>query len=274
MAVRWTTRPGAEGENLASGAILINEDGRINLGGNGSDNSDTTENERINLVADATSPPSDWGPYDATEIGKGIVSFNDNYQLFHHNRWGTGPDEVYDYISYGVWASANRSFTGRILISPISGGPIFTDGGAFALVKDGAPPTAADGIGTASFTGNQHTYISRSGRRDLIIEGRANATINFAKGTAELDIWNRNHNLAYYTVKDITVDGNILSGGRGSTENSLAAITRNFAISLHAEIFGDNAQEIVGTVKVNGRDSANRSSEYRTAFGMLNEEYR
>ncbi len=266
---------GAEGENLATGAILINEDGRINLGGNKEDDPATPDNERLNVVADVTSPPSDWGPYDRS-LGWGNASFNGNYLLLHYNRWDEGSGKVYDYVSYGVWAQANRSLTG-VVWSPDSNGSLrYRGGDAFALVKDGAPPTAPDGIGTASFTGHNVTYrIHPLTGLDIITEGPVNARVNFAQGEAELHVFRWGRSDPDYSVRNITVDGNILSGGTGSTTLTFGtAIYSDFRITLHAEIFGNEAQEMAGTIKVNGTRYGRNPAEFRTAFAARNDAHR
>ncbi len=259
---------GAAGETLATGAILINSDGRITLGGNAKDDPDTPKNERLNVVADVTSPPSDWGPHDV-KLDLGIASFSGNYHLSHYNRWGTGADEVYEYISFGSWASDDDPF-----IEPGDG----DYGGIFVFVKDGAPATVADAIGTATYTGHHHTVFRSSDLGSGKFIDKAEARVNFAQGTAELDIYLQGGGVVpfgtpYYSVKNITVDGNKLSGGTGSTLATNAYILNNFVVSLHGAVFGDTAQEIAGTVKVNG-DNGRYTSEYVTAFGLRNDEHR
>ncbi len=262
---------GAEGENLATGAILINEDGRINLGGN------TTGNNRINVVADVTSLPADYGPHDRTRP-LGIASFSGSYHMEQYNRWGTGPDQVYEYISFGGWAKSDTGdFTSR--------GPGDVRE-VFALVKDGAPATSVDSIGTASFVGNHHTWwTSTALAPPLTYEGNATARVNFGDKTAAIDFWVRSvsNSLPLYTVSNITLDGNVLSGGQASTQladGTRRAITKRFRVrNLHGGVFGENAEEITGTLYVTGNASNEQNAvtepiQYRTAFGMRNEAYK
>ncbi len=265
---------GAAGETLATGAILINSDGRITLGGNAKDDPDTPENERLNVVADVTSPPSDWGPHDV-KLDLGIASFSGNYHLSQYNRWGTGPGEVYDYISFGRWASSSQEFTSRG-----SG----DNGGVFALVRNGTPVTKADVIGTASFTGNQVTHIFRpfNPGNNLSNEGRVEAKVNFAKKTADVDIYYAALSGGpFYIVREIKVDGNVLSGGTFSSRFGddfiIVLDGETTTTNLHAAIFGEKAEEVVGTIRIFGYDDNTpepRLNILTTAFGARNNEYR
>ncbi len=274
---------GAEGENLATGAILINEDGRINLGGNTKDDPATTDNERTNVVADATSPPGEFGGYDRTwtydpSLTLGIVSFNENYQLLHQNRWGSGIGEVYDYVSYGMWATAEVAFTR--FSTGTSGSLPLTGAGTFALVKNGAPATAADMIGTATFDGYHVSILGRVPRRGGATtitfnpDGVARATVNFADKTAQLAfwLWGNNDGDPWYRIDDLTVSGNILSGGKYVGDDGPLIMNDAGLPSVHAGIFGDLAQEIAGTISVS--NSNNTGTFFRewvdTAFAARN----
>ncbi len=264
---------GAEGETLATGAILINEDGRINLGGNGSDDPDTPENERLNVVADVTSPASDWGPHDV-KLDLGIASFSGNYHLSQYNRWGTGPGEVYDYISFGSWASDDDPFT-----APGLG----NNSGIFVFVRDGAPATAADAIGTASFTGNHFTQLRDLRNPNVASEhpGSAKAKVDFANDTAELDIYIPSVSGGpWYSVKNINLNGNVLSGGAFSHPSGNIFpifLNRNDTTStIHAGVFGEKAEEIAGTIRAEGARTGapSRRATMTTVFGLRNDEYR
>ncbi len=278
---------GAEGENLATGAILINQDGRINLGGHAEDDPATPANERINVLADATSPLSEYGTNDY-KMDLGLISFGGNYHLTHYNRWGAGIDQVYEYVAFGIWSSADRTFTshphGTIytdrFTSPTERGAGNLDGGAFALVRDGAPATVLDAIGTARFTGHHLTY-RRYGANDEgnhLLQGNLTGWIDFAKSTAGMDFGHPSFNGAWFSVRDIKLDGNVLSGGNFSADTSRFGniiLTRDDAkTTLHAGIFGENAEEIAGTLRMSGTNSDDEEHVLSAAFALRNNEYR
>ncbi len=256
---------GAAGETVATGGILFNSDGRINLGGNGTDDPDTTENERINVVADADTPIHILGTRDQIRKERGIVSFQGKQQLIHDNRWAAGEGKTYEFISFGVWATGVNNLTNLV-----TSGSSLTDGGAFALLNEDGLVTPPDLIGTASYSGRS---VSIDNDND-IRETSATATVNF--GTSRADLYFR----SYYNVTGLKVDGNMLSGGTYSDRNdSNAPMTdEQFAdggtISVHAVVLGDKAQELGGTIRVTGTGANNTQLSVNTAFGMRNNAHR
>ncbi len=280
---------GAAGETVATGAILINEDGRINLGGNAEDLPATTEkNERINVVFDVTQSTTLKGPHDALRNDKGIVSFSSGtgqgYQLVQNNRYGTGTDKLYDHLTYGVWS-------GVTLPTEAQSGPIDATngnpggGGAFALLDDDAPATSVDLIGTATFTGDHVTVVVTTSvpasdgtttSTNTITEGDATASVNF--GSDESSLTFKDGSDDWYKIEELKLSGNMLTGGKYTAVGRGAPIgaTGGAGVpSVHVGLFGDKAQEIGGTVSVtdSARDNANTTPTItvNTAFGARND---
>ncbi len=269
---------GAEGENLASGNILINPEGRVLLQG------------KV-VVADAESTLDELGPHDYSanfkggwngnqEYNYGIVSVNGRHQFIHDNRWAKGDDKVYDYISYGLWGRYDGRLPSSLPADYLTDyRTTHNEGGVFVLVKDGAPATVADAIGRAKFTGRHIANREHFGIGTVdpdvwsfnVDEGNFSADINFAEETAELRF---STGSKLYLKVSADVNGNELSGAEiTDIDRTEILSTREHSVSLHAAVFGERAEELAGTIRMSGRYHQLGYNWY-SAFGARNDEYR